>query len=68
MAAIRKARDTSLKIVLDEPELFVEFLRDFIPINKQESERKLQGKNTRAKSEITALLTWRNSETYCRCL
>ena len=32
MAAIHKARDTSLKLILDEPELFVEFLRDFIPI------------------------------------
>ena len=32
MANIRKARDTSLKLILNEPELFVEFLRDFIPI------------------------------------
>ena len=29
---IRKARDTSLELILNEPELFVEFLRDFIPI------------------------------------
>ena len=32
MAAIRKARDTSLKLILNEPQLFVEFLRDFVPI------------------------------------
>ena len=32
MAGIRKAKDTGLKLILDEPELFVEFLRDFIPI------------------------------------
>jgi len=32
LAAIRKAKDTSLKLILDEPELFVEFLRDFVPI------------------------------------
>ena len=33
MAAIRKARDTSLKLILDEPELFIEFIRDFVPID-----------------------------------
>ena len=32
MPAIRQAKDTSLKLVLNEPELFVEFLRDFVPI------------------------------------
>ena len=32
MAAIRKARDASLKLILNEPQLFVEFLRDFIKI------------------------------------
>ena len=33
MAVIRKAKDTSLKLVLDEPELFVEFIRNFVPVN-----------------------------------
>ena len=32
MAGIRKIKDTSLKMILNEPELFVEFLRDFVPI------------------------------------
>ena len=32
LATIRKARDTSLKHILNEPQLFVEFLRDFVPI------------------------------------
>ena len=32
MPAIRTSKDTSLKLVLNEPELFVEFLRDFVPI------------------------------------
>ena len=30
---INKARDTSYKLIFDEPELFVEFLRDYIPID-----------------------------------
>ena len=30
---IQKARDTSYKLIFDEPELFVEFLRDYIPID-----------------------------------
>ena len=29
---IHKARDVSFKLIFDEPELFVEFLRDYIPI------------------------------------
>ena len=29
---ISKAKDNSVKLILQEPELFVEFLRDFIPI------------------------------------
>ena len=33
MAVIRKAKDTSLKLILDEPELFVEFIRNFVPID-----------------------------------
>jgi len=33
LEVIRKAKDTSLKLILDEPELFVEFLRDFVPID-----------------------------------
>jgi len=33
LAVIRKAKDTSLKLILDEPELFVEFIRDFINID-----------------------------------
>jgi len=33
METIRKAKDSSIKMVLDEPEMFVEFLRDFIPID-----------------------------------
>ena len=32
MAVIRKARDTSLKLILDEPQLFVEFLRNFVSV------------------------------------
>ena len=32
MAVIRKAKDTGLKLTLNEPELFVEFLRDFVPV------------------------------------
>ena len=32
LTGIRKAKDTSLKLILDEPELFVEFLRNFVPI------------------------------------
>jgi len=33
LAGIHKARDNSLKLILDEPELFVQFLRDFVPID-----------------------------------
>ena len=33
MAVIRKAKDTGLKLILDQPELFVEFLRDFVDID-----------------------------------
>ena len=33
LSVIRKAKDTSLKLILDEPELFVEFIRNFIPID-----------------------------------
>ena len=32
MAAAHKTKDISVKMILDEPELFVEFLRDFIPV------------------------------------
>ena len=32
MAAIHKAKDNSIKAVLSEPELFAEFIRDFIPL------------------------------------
>ena len=32
MSVIRKVKDASLKLILDEPQLFVEFLRDFVPI------------------------------------
>ena len=32
MAAIHKTRDNSAKMILSEPELFAEFLRDFVPI------------------------------------
>ena len=31
--AIREAKDNGLKLVLGEPELFVEFLRDYVPID-----------------------------------
>ena len=30
---IHKAKDNSLKLIFDEPELFVEFLRDYIPVD-----------------------------------
>ena len=33
MAGLRNAKDNSVKIILDEPELFAEFLRNFIPID-----------------------------------
>ena len=33
MAVIHKAKDNSVKMILDEPELFAEFLRNFIPID-----------------------------------
>ena len=32
MATAHKTKDISVKMLLDEPELFVEFLRDFIPV------------------------------------
>jgi len=32
LATIHKARDNSVKAILAEPELFVEFIKDFIPI------------------------------------
>ena len=32
MEGIHKAKDNSVKLILDEPELFAEFLRDFIPV------------------------------------
>jgi len=32
-APIHKAKDASFKVVFDEPELFVEFLRDYIPVD-----------------------------------
>ena len=32
-ATIDKAKDNGLKLILHEPELFVEFLRDFIPVD-----------------------------------
>ena len=31
--SIHKAKDNSFKLVLSEPELFVEFLRDFVPVD-----------------------------------
>ena len=31
--AIHKAKDNSFKVILDEPELFVEFLQDYIPVD-----------------------------------
>jgi len=33
LATIHKAKDNSIKAVLSEPELFAEFIRDFIPID-----------------------------------
>ena len=30
---IHKAKDNGLKLIFDEPELFVEFLRDYIPVD-----------------------------------
>ena len=33
MEVIKKAKDNSIKMVLDEPEMFVSFLKDFIPID-----------------------------------
>ena len=30
---IHKAKDNSLKLIFNEPELFVEFLRDYIPVD-----------------------------------
>jgi len=33
LAGLRNAKDNSVKIILDEPELFAEFLRNFIPID-----------------------------------
>ena len=33
MAVIHKAKDNSIKAILDEPELFVDFIRNFIPID-----------------------------------
>ena len=33
MKAIHKAKDNSMKMVLDEPEMFVEFVRNFVPID-----------------------------------
>ena len=33
MATIRNAKDNSLKLILDQPEFFVEFLQDFVPID-----------------------------------
>ncbi|MCL1882736.1 MAG: Rpn family recombination-promoting nuclease/putative transposase [Defluviitaleaceae bacterium] len=33
MAVIHKVKDNSVKVILAEPELFAEFLRDFIPID-----------------------------------
>jgi len=33
MSAIHKAKDNSIKLVLAEPQLFAEFLRDFVPID-----------------------------------
>jgi len=33
LAVIHKAKDNSVKTILAEPELFAEFLRNFIPID-----------------------------------
>jgi len=33
LAVIHKVKDNSVKVILAEPELFAEFLRDFIPID-----------------------------------
>jgi len=33
LAGIHKAKDNSIKAILDEPELFVDFIQNFIPID-----------------------------------
>ena len=33
MATIHKAKDNSIKTILAQPELFAEFLRNFVPID-----------------------------------
>ncbi|MCL2361834.1 MAG: hypothetical protein FWC73_08495 [Defluviitaleaceae bacterium] len=33
MAVIHKAKDNSIKAIPDEPELFADFIRNFIPID-----------------------------------